>query len=134
MPARNPPNKVEPKKASKPVIIDYPKDRAKLKEEFAKIAARPGFSESVEMAKEVIQGGKRKRTVRKPNRQVIVSPEAVIVRPASDDPSGMYAEPILMEDNQPKPHGGPDPFGGDDNIDVDDQIEESMPDCQTETP
>ena len=34
---------------SKPVIIDYPVERTLLKQEFGKIAAMPGFLESVEM-------------------------------------------------------------------------------------
>ena len=47
----------------KPVIIDYPANRSLLKQEFGKIAATPGFSESVAMAKEVLQGsvGKRRK-------------------------------------------------------------------------
>jgi hypothetical protein len=45
-----------PSMVNKPVVIDYPADRRRLKEEFAKIAARPGFTESVQKALEVIHG------------------------------------------------------------------------------
>jgi len=41
---------------TKPVIIDYPADRRLLQQEFGKIAATPGFAESVERSREVIHG------------------------------------------------------------------------------
>jgi hypothetical protein len=47
---------------SKPVIIDYPEDRRRLKEEFDKIASSPGFAESVQIAVEMIYGKKALRS------------------------------------------------------------------------
>ena len=52
---------------SKPGIIDYPKDRSRLRKEFGKIAAADNFSRSVAMAKEVFRGrsgkvGKRSKS------------------------------------------------------------------------
>jgi hypothetical protein len=54
---------------SKPIIIDYPEDRTRLKEEFTKIASRPGFAESVALAKEMLHGSRKPAKRRTPRRR-----------------------------------------------------------------